>query len=66
MKGWRVEHERPGWGIIVLSDPSPTREGAMDRACKLGKRFPVFRVVGPNGEVIDLPEIEQHCRDRAA
>jgi hypothetical protein len=58
--GWYVEYcDRNGrdW----QSPPSDTREFATRHACDLIRQqhHDVHRVIGPNGEVVDLAEIER-------
>jgi hypothetical protein len=64
--GWRVEYNDPRSGQEMKSPLYDTRELALDQACAR-RRYgdPVFRVIGPHGEVMELPEIDRHCQQRA-
>ena len=67
MSEWYVESRHDGREM-----KSPTRETAMTVACQLKRdSHMVRRVVGPHGEIVELPEIERHyleaaCRGPAA
>jgi hypothetical protein len=64
--GWRVEYNDPRSGREMKSPPYDTRELALDQACAR-RRYgdPVFRVIGPRGEVMELLEIDRYCQQRA-
>jgi hypothetical protein len=62
--GWCVEY-RDLHGRDLKSPLSDTRELAIRHACDLiQQHHEVRRVIGPNGEVVELAEIERRYRER--
>jgi hypothetical protein len=63
MTDWYVEYrDLQNNGGVVQSPHSNKRELAIDAACDIMRQlkyYTVIRVVGPGGEVVELPEIKR-------
>jgi hypothetical protein len=64
MSDWCVEYRNTQDGREYQSSHIGTRELAIRYACELKRQGrDVKQLVGPNGEVVGLPEIEQRYRE---
>jgi len=59
-----IRHENVG-PPLALSSEHDTKEAALRDACLARKdvHLKILYIEGPNGEQIELPEIEAWCRD---
>jgi hypothetical protein len=64
---WCVEYRDFQDGREYQSPHSKSRELAVDLACDLMRQHhSISRVVGPRGEVVELPEIERRYQELLA